>query len=121
MARHCILVIDDEELIRWSLRWHLERAGHEIIEAGNGEEARGWFRRGVDLVVLDLRLPDTDGIELIRELKKVCPGCPVIVMTAQGSSDEALEARRSGVFRILDKPFDYHQMVGLVDQALHAR
>ena len=119
MPRHCILVIDDEELIRWSLRWHLERAGHEIVEADCGREARHRLQEGVDLVVLDLRLPDADGLDLIREIKRSCPACPIIVMTAQGS-ESAVEAKRTGACQVVDKPFDFQQMVGLIDRTLDA-
>lgn len=119
MPRHCILVIDDEELIRWSLRWHLERAGHEILEADCGRDARHQLGAGVDLVVLDLRLPDGSGLDLIREIKQTSPHCPIIVMTAQGS-ESALEAKRTGAFQVVDKPFDFQQLVGLIDRALRA-
>ena len=65
MAPVRILIVDDEKLIRWSLRQRLEAAGYEVLEAEDGAEGLELCRENVDLVVLDFRLPDTDGLSLI--------------------------------------------------------
>lgn len=113
-----ILVVDDEQLIRWSLRWHLEQAGFEILEAETGKEAIDRFDQGVDLALLDLRLPDTSGLSLLQRMKRRQPDCPVILITAHGGAEDAQRAVRAGAYRVLDKPFDFDGLVGLVREAL---
>src|SRR5688572_32118553 len=80
-----VLVVDDEALIRWSLSERLASAGYEVEEAGDGETAIGYFRQGaphIDLVVLDLKLPDADGVTLLKQIKRLSPASRVVMMTA---------------------------------------
>jgi len=118
LTHSSILVADDEQLIRWSLRERLERAGFRVLEAENGKQALDHFQEGVDLVLLDLKLPDADGLLLLKKIKDHSPSQPVILMTAFGTQETVSEALRSGAYRVVDKPFDFDRMVRLVREAL---
>ncbi len=125
MAAPLILVADDEALIRWSLKEHLEKAGYRVVEAGTGERAiqalGSQEGEGVSLVLLDYKLPDSDGIEVLKAVRKARPSCKIIMMSAYGTAETAAEADRLGVYRFLHKPFDYEVVLSLVRQALAAR
>jgi two-component system NtrC family response regulator len=117
-----VLVVDDEHLIRWSLGQQLAASGYGVREAADGAEALRLFE-GADgprpsLVLLDLKLPDLDGLELLRRMKRARPDCPVIMMTAHGTPETASEALQEGAFRILYKPFNQAFLMDLVRKAL---
>ena len=118
MPTPAVLVVDDEQLIRWSIRSHLEHVGFQVVVAENGKQALACFRDDVGLVLLDLRLPDTNGLAVLRQIKKKRPDCPVILMTAFGTPEVAREAVADGAFRVVDKPFNLDDMTSLVEQAL---
>jgi len=113
-----ILVVEDERLIQWSLRERLEQDGYHVVLADTGEQALDRFQEPVGLVLLDLKLPDTNGLALLKRLKKLQPDCPVILMTAYGTPEIAREAMDNGVFQVVDKPFRLDDMAHLVDEAL---
>lgn len=116
-----VLIVDDEALIRWSLSERLSGAGYTVYEAGDGAAALRFFRdeaAPIDLVVLDLKLPDTDGVTLLKQIRRVCPACRVILMTAFGTPDALAEARSQGVYDVLPKPFNLDKMLNTVEQAL---
>lgn len=103
MAR--ILVVDDEEDIRSFLADALHAEGHDVAEAPDGEAA--WSRLGAEgfhLVLTDLRMPRMDGMELLRRLRQTQPEVEVVVLTAHGSVDSAVEAMKLGAFEYLQKP-----------------
>ena len=95
MTNATILVVDDEELIRWSLRERLKKDGYQVQEAGTGREALDRFAEGVDLVLLDYRLPDTDGLSVLREMKRQDPEVLVVLLTSFVSVETAVEATRT--------------------------
>jgi len=102
-----ILVIDDEELIRWSLEQVLASDGHRVALAADGAEALARMGEAVpDLCLLDLKLPDCDGLQLLPRLHGLAPDLPVVVMTAYGSAEIEREARRIGAVDFLRKPVD---------------
>lgn len=118
-----ILVVDDEPLIRWTLRERLTAAGYEVLEAGTGLEAVDAFAaRPPALVLLDLALPELDGLGVLRTVRKIDPACPVIVMSAHGSagSGSGAEALELGASHFLSKPFDFAAVVELVGTTLAA-
>ena len=115
---HSVLIVDDEPLIRWSLRAHLEQAGYVVVDAETGRQALDRAGDEIGLALVDLRLPDTDGLRLILEIKRKLPGCRIILMTAYGSPEVAQEARESGVYDVLDKPFDLKHLTATVAAAL---
>jgi two-component system, NtrC family, response regulator AtoC len=112
-----ILVVDDEALVRWSLKQRLVRDGHTISEAGTAGEA---LERSadVDLVLLDFRLPDGDGLSVLRKVKERQPDTLVILMTAYSTIENAVEAIKLGAFHYINKPFNVDEVALLVDKAL---
>jgi len=114
-----ILVIDDELSIRDALALVISGLGYEVAVAKNGSEAKELLRGGpYDLIFTDLRLPDTTGIDLLPLIKSETPNTEVIVMTAHGSLDIAIEAIKLGAFYYIEKPFTPHQVTALIERAL---
>ena len=118
MPHATVLIVDDEDLIRWSLRERLRGDGYDILEAGTGRAALEQFKEGVDLVLLDYRLPDMDGLAILRELKKVDPDILVILLTSLVSVEAAVEAMKLGAFHFANKPFNLDDVSGMVARAL---
>ncbi len=115
-----VLIVDDEPLIRWSVAQSLEAAGYRVAEAATAGEALKYFENGPDgisVVVLDLKLPDSSDLALLRRIHQIAPGCPIILMTAHGSPEILAEAMHSGAYNVLGKPFDLNRVVGMVRQA----
>ena len=118
-----ILIVDDEALIRWSLTESLSAAGYQVLEAATAVEALRMIdsaARDLSLVVLDLKLPDSSDLGLLRQVKRLAPDCRVILITAHGTSDQLDEARRLGASDVLEKPFDLGNFVDLVTHTLQA-
>jgi two-component system response regulator AtoC len=112
-----ILVVDDEALVRWSLKQRLARDGHTIAEAGTAAEALD-RSSDADLVLLDFRLPDGDGLSVLRKIKERQPDTLVILMTAYSTIENAVEAIKLGAFHYINKPFNVDEVALLVDKAL---
>ncbi|MFH1467284.1 MAG: sigma-54 dependent transcriptional regulator [Pseudomonadota bacterium] len=108
-----VLVVDDEESLRHMLRLILERAGYEAITAQDGEDALRVLEREPDVwvVLCDLRMPRLDGLGLLRELRRRHPGLLVIMMSAYGSTDTAIEAVKQGAYDFVSKPFRPDEIV----------
>jgi DNA-binding NtrC family response regulator len=117
MAR--ILVVDDKASMRKMLSGALSAQGHEVRTVAGGSEAlMAVKRQPAALVLTDLRMPGLDGLELTRELRKASPETAVVVMTAYGSVDTAVEAMRLGAANFLTKPFSLDALKVVVDKAL---
>jgi|SRR5689334_11006039 DNA-binding NtrC family response regulator len=118
-----ILVVDDEPLIRWAVREGLESAGHAVVEAGSAREALASLGDGsgqATVALLDLKLPDSDDLTLLRRVLLTAPRCRVIMMTAHGTPEILAEAVRIGAFGTIAKPFDLTRMIGMVEAAAAA-
>jgi DNA-binding NtrC family response regulator len=119
-----VLVVDDEPLVRWSIAETLRAHGCDMMEAGDARAAIAAVRDPAtmpDIVLLDLKLPDSDDLSLLATMRWLLPHSPVILMTAFGTTEVLDEARRLGAFTVLDKPFDLDQLDEVIDRALEAR
>src|SRR5215211_3932293 len=117
MAKATLLIVDDEELVRWSLRERLTRDGHTVVEAGTAAAALEQVG-AIDLVLLDYRLPDGDGLTVLRRIKDITPDTLVILMTAFSSIENAVEAIKHGAYQYLNKPFNLDDVAATVEKAL---
>ena len=117
MQKPTILVVDDEELIRWSLSDRLKSEGYDVVEAGTAADALA-RSAGVDLVLLDYRLPDGDGLSVLKKIKERTPDTLVIMLTAVSNIDTAVEAMKQGAYHYANKPFNLDEIAILVEKAL---
>jgi DNA-binding response OmpR family regulator len=118
MAR--ILVVDDENNIRTMIRLALQHVGHTVDTAADGPEGLEKFRNGADydLVLLDQRMPGMEGLEVLREMRKRDPQSRIVMATAFGTIDLAVEAMKSGATDFLRKPFTAEVLRGAVQSVL---
>jgi DNA-binding NtrC family response regulator len=112
-----VLIVEDEFLIRWSLRSRLRLEGFDVTEAIDVASARSVLNATMDLVLLDVRLPDGDGLELLYEFRLRWPPAQIIVMTAHGTRATEEQALAGGAFALVHKPFDLDEVVRLTHRA----
>ncbi|MBV7337259.1 sigma-54 dependent transcriptional regulator [Chloroflexi bacterium TSY] len=119
MAR-TILVIDDENNMRWVLDRALQKAGYEVVTASRGDEGLRLFARyAVDLVLLDLKMPGMDGLSVLRELRQRNRQIPVLLLTAYATVPTAVEALKIGAIDYVRKPFDLEELQTKISYALY--
>ena len=114
-----ILVVDDESRMRKLVKDFLNRAGYQVLEAGDGEEAVDVFfsTKGIDLLVLDVMMPRMDGWEVVREIRKVSE-VPIIMLTAKDQENDELQGFDQGVDEYISKPFSPKILVARIEAIL---
>jgi two-component system NtrC family response regulator len=124
-TRHlCVLVIEDETLIRWSIAESLAQKGHRVVEASDASSAvraLSTESEQIDVVLLDYRLPDSDDLGLLENVRRLRPESAVVMMTAFGTPEVTKSALELGAYRVLNKPFDIHRIEPLLQEAHDAR
>jgi len=117
-----VLIVDDEPNLRKILAAQLSRDGYEVMLAEDGEQGLTMLREHhIDLVVTDLKMPKVDGMTLLREALREQPDLPIVMITAHGTVDTAVEALKLGAFDYLTKPFDKDEVRSVVAKALKTR
>ena len=121
MPAEKILVIDDERLVRWSLRQKCEEWGYHVVEAAAGEPGLHLVQHeSPDLVLLDVRLPDLNGIQVLEQLKKTPDAPAVIIITADPQLDDVKSALNLGAYDFVGKPLDFEELHVTIQNALEA-
>lgn len=119
-----VLVVEDETLIRWSIAATLAGKGHTVMEAGSAAAALAILSQAslpVDIVLLDLRLPDSHDLALLEDIRRMAPQSAVLMMTAYATPELTKSALALGACRVLNKPFDMHALESLILEAHGAR
>jgi two-component system response regulator AtoC len=115
-----VLVVDDEVLMRWSVVETLTEQGWQVVEAADAASAMDTFYEiaGANgVVLLDLRLPDANDLQVLAAMRRRSPGTPVILMTAQGTPALVEAAHALGAWAVIDRPFDLNDLAPLVHKA----
>jgi len=113
--RPTLLIVDDEPGMRSLVEAFARREGFEVVGAGDGTQAMGWLRPGLaDLAIVDLRMPQVDGLEVLAAIRRADPACQTILMTGYPSVDTAVQAVKAGALDYLSKPFDANRLRGLL-------
>jgi len=118
LDRKRVLVADDELNMRRVLEAILRREGYEVVTAANGPDAVSEMNRDIHTVITDLKMPGLDGMGLLRKLQQDFPEVPVVMITAHGSVESAVEAVKLGAFDYLEKPFEQEQIRQIVAKAM---
>src|SRR5690242_1290551 len=114
-----VVVIEDEPAIRRGVADALRASGYDVVEAADGARgAEEALRRGVDLILLDLRLPKRDGLEVLTEVRKVRPTLPIIILTARGTEEDRVSGLKMGADDYVVKPFSARELLARVEAVL---
>ena len=116
-----ILIVDDERLIRWSIRERLKSEVGEIFEAATLADAMTYLKQGVDLMLLDNRLPDGEGLAALPAIRLAAPDTIIIMLTGNNSVSAAVEAMKAGAWHYLTKPVNLDEVVIKVRHALETK
>src|SRR5688572_356208 len=118
-----VLIVDDKDLLRDSVGATLQRAGFTVVTASDGTSAlESITKRRPDCVVTDLKMPGMTGLELIERVRQIDDELPIVMMTAYGAVDTAVQAIKAGAFDYITKPFEGDELIVSVKRAIeHAR
>lgn len=111
-----ILIIDDEEDLCWLLSNSLTGKGYNVSTANTISEAVPCLREAPDLIFLDLKLPDGDGMDLLPKIKRITPDTLVVIISAYGSEERRLDAKKKGVHSFIDKPLSEEKILSTIEQ-----
>ncbi len=116
---HKVLIVDDEDSVRYSFKKLLREPAYRVLEAPDGEAAIAKVQADTpDLIILDIQMPGISGLEVLQRLKSFAPKIPVLMVTAYGNSDRVIAAMKHGAYEYIEKPFDIPRMKALIDEAL---
>ncbi|RCK79693.1 MAG: Sigma-54-dependent transcriptional activator [Candidatus Ozemobacter sibiricus] len=116
-----ILVVDDEDMIRWTLKESLEAEGYRVTDFANARDFLRYFQeKGGDIVLLDIRLPDASGLDVLVDIARIDPDVPVVVMTAYGDVETAVTAMKRGAYDYLSKPYNLAEVNLLIRKIVQA-
>jgi DNA-binding NtrC family response regulator len=122
LMKPSILVVDDDEVMRETLSDVLKKRGYEIFSAGSGTETISVIKKNIiDLVLLDMRLPDEDGLEVLKKIKELDTDILVIIMTAYSDVQTAVSAMKSGAYHYINKPFELEELKLLIEKGLETK
>ncbi len=122
MRRIKILVIDDDESLRRVLEYNLAQEGYAVLTASSGEQGVELLKKeGADLVVTDVRMPGMDGLQVMQAVRKLDPNVQVIILTAFGTIEMAVEAMKAGAFHYISKPFNRDELRLTIRKALQLK
>jgi DNA-binding NtrC family response regulator len=123
MKQTRVLILDDESTLRTALFRLLDRKGFQVVTAQRIEEARSFMspEKPFDMAIIDMNLPDGNGLDFVSEIKAMCPVTQVLVLTGFGSVDSAIQATQKGAYHFLTKPFNVEELMSLIDKALTHR
>jgi DNA-binding NtrC family response regulator len=120
MKQTRVLILDDESTLRTALFRLLDRKGYQVVTAQRLDEARSFMspEKPFDLAIVDMNLPDGNGLDLISEIKAMSPGTQVLVLTGFATIDTAIQATQKGAYHFLTKPFNVEELMSLLEKAL---
>ncbi len=122
MRRVKILVIDDDESLRRVLEYNLAQEGYAVLSAASGEQGLELLKKeGADVVVTDVRMPGMDGLQVLEGVRKVDPNIQVVILTAFGTIEMAVEAMKAGAFHYISKPFNRDELKLTLKKALQLK
>ncbi len=122
MSSPCVLIVDDDKSLLELLKIRLEGSNYKVLTVANGEDAlRTAEKESVDLCVFDLKLTDIDGVSLMEKFHEVSPEIPVVILTAHGSIENAVEAMKRGAYNYITKPFEPQELLIQIERALEKR
>ena len=117
-----ILLIEDEKITRITLSNTLKKEGYQVVSSATGQDGLDQFHRDkFDIVITDLRLPKTNGLEILKSIKETAPNCIVIIMTAYATVETAVEALKIGAYDYLTKPFSPDRLLSMLDRIRRLR
>lgn len=117
-----ILIVDDDEVMQETLSDVLRRRGYEIFSVGSGNDALSVIKKSViDLILLDMRLPDVNGLEVLKKIKELDTEILVIIMTAYSDVETAVTAMKSGAYHYINKPFELEELKLLIEKGLETK
>ena len=120
--RPSILIVDDDEVMQATLSDVLKKRGYETFSVGSGNGALSTIKKNViDLILLDMRLPDIDGLEVLKKIKEFDTEILVIIMTAYSDVQTAVSSMKSGAYDYINKPFELEELKLLIEKGLETK